>query len=122
MLYLLTSRLGSDHRIERHYYNEDVKNTIKRHWDGKRVGLGEKAVVEWLFHIAIDNLATAFKMSSKSFSYGSKTYNLMEFGFGRSGYMKSCRRSSTRKDYVFRFVWQKGLCWGVLSEVCCRVV
>jgi hypothetical protein len=49
--------------------------------------LGEKAVIEWLFHIAIDNLATAFKMSSKSFSYGSKTYNLMEFGFGRSGYI-----------------------------------
>ncbi len=57
--------------------------TLKRYWDGKRRGLGEKAVVEWLFHIAIDNLATAFKMSSKSFSYGSKTYNLMEFGFGQ---------------------------------------
>ena len=48
--------------------------------------MGEKAVVEWLFHIAIDNLATAFKMSSQSFSYGPKTYNLMEFGFDRSGY------------------------------------
>jgi hypothetical protein len=78
---------SSDHRIERHYYSEDIKNTIKRYWDAKREGLGEKAVIEWLFHIAIDNLATAFRMSSKSFSYGPKTYNLMEFGFGRSGYI-----------------------------------
>jgi len=59
---------------------------MKGYWDAKREGLGEKAVVEWLFHIAIDNLATAFKMSSQSFSYGPKTYNLMEFGFDRSGY------------------------------------
>jgi len=81
------SRLGSDHRMERHYYNEGDKNYIKRYWDAKREGLGEKAVIEWLFHIAIDNLATAFRMSSESFSYGPKTYNRMEFGFGRSGYI-----------------------------------
>ncbi len=41
-----TSRLGPDHRLERHYYNENDKNAIK----GR---LGEKAVVEWLFHIAV---------------------------------------------------------------------
>lgn len=35
------SRLGSDHLMERHYYNEDMKNTIKMYWDGKREGLGE---------------------------------------------------------------------------------
>jgi hypothetical protein len=64
-----TKDLGSDHRIERHYYNDDDKNTIKRRW-------GEKAVIEWLFHIALDNLYTAFKMSKQSFSYGDKTYNI----------------------------------------------
>ena len=32
-------------------------------------------------------MATAFGMSCKSFSYGSETYNWMEFGFGRSGYI-----------------------------------
>jgi uncharacterized protein YndB with AHSA1/START domain len=52
---------------------------------------------EWLFHSAVDNLATAFKMSSKSFSYGSKTYNRMEFGFGRSGYHSLRVRQSRRK-------------------------
>ena len=81
------TRLGYDHRIERHHFSEDTKNTIKRHWDTKRERLGEKAVIEWLFHIAIDNLYTAFKMSSKSFSYGHKAYNLMEFGLGKSGYI-----------------------------------
>ena len=79
--------LGSDHRIERHYFNEDDKNTIKRYWDAKGQGLGEKAVIEWLFHIAIDNLDTAFKMSNKSFSYGDRTYNLMQFGLSKSGFI-----------------------------------
>ncbi len=81
------SRLGSDHRIERHYYNEGDKNYIKGYWDAKREGLGEKAVIEWLFHIALDNLCTAFKMSKQSFSYGDKTYNMMEFGLTKSGYI-----------------------------------
>jgi hypothetical protein len=73
--------------MERHHYNESDKNTIKRYWDAKGEGLGEKAVIEWLFHIAIDNLHTAFKMSKQSFSYGDKTYNLMEFGLSKSGYI-----------------------------------
>ena len=61
-----TTRLGYDHRIERHHFNEADKNTIKRYWDSKRKGLGEKAVIEWLFHIALDNLVTVFKMSSQN--------------------------------------------------------
>jgi len=77
----LAVTFGADHRIKRHYYNENDKNTIKKYWDAKEEGLGEKAVIEWLFHIAIDNLYTAFKMSNKSFSYGRKTYNFMQFGF-----------------------------------------
>ena len=41
-----TKRLGYGHRIERHHFNEHDKNTIKRCWDAKREGLGEKAVIE----------------------------------------------------------------------------
>jgi hypothetical protein len=82
-----TKNLGVDHRIERHHYNEDDKNTIKKYWDSIGKGLGEKAVVEWLFHIAIDNLDNAFKMSKQKFSYGHKAYNLMEFGLSKSGYI-----------------------------------
>jgi len=82
-----TRSLGSEHRIKRHHYNENDKNAIKKYWDAKRKGLGEKAVIEWLFHIAIDNLDTAFRMSKKSFSYGDKTYNLMHFGLSKSGYI-----------------------------------
>jgi hypothetical protein len=58
-----TGRLGSEHRIRRHHYNEKEKNLIKGYWDAKRGGLGEKAVIEWLFHMAIDNLATASRMT-----------------------------------------------------------
>ena len=82
-----TKNLGVDHRTKRHYYNENDKNKIKEYWDSKGKGLGEKAIIEWLFHIAIDNLDTAFKMSRKSFSYGRKAYNLMEFGLSTSGYI-----------------------------------
>jgi hypothetical protein len=48
--------------------------------------LGEKAVVEWLFHIALDNLDTAFKMSQKI--YGDRTYNIMKFGLSAHAWFK----------------------------------
>jgi len=83
-------KLGADHRMKRHYYNENDKNYIKGYWNSKGEGLGEKAVIEWLFHIALDNLHTAFKMSKKNFSYGDKAYNLMHFGLSKSGYIH-CR-------------------------------
>jgi hypothetical protein len=80
-------KLGQDHRMKRHYFNDKDKNLIKKYWEDKGEGLGEKAIIEWLFHIAIDNLDTAFKMSKKSFSYGFKTYNLLTFGLSKSGYI-----------------------------------
>jgi len=78
--------LGWNHRLKRHYYNDKDEKYIREYWD-KQGGLGEKAVVEWLFHIALDNLETAFKKSRKV--YGSKTFNFLEFGLARSGYIYS---------------------------------
>ena len=49
--------------------------------------MGEKAVIEWRFHIALDNLHIAFKMSNKSYSYDQKTYNFMQFVLSKSGYI-----------------------------------
>ena len=98
-----TRSLGAEHRRKRHHYNEDDKNTIKKYWDSKREGLGEKAVIEWLFHIALDNLATAFKMSNKSFSYGSKAYNLMQFGLSKSGYIHCDFKRVDEHDLDFVF-------------------
>ena len=82
-----TKTLGAGHRVERHYFNYHDKNRIKKYWDKIGEGLGEKAVIEWLFHIALDNLQTAFKMSKQDFSYGEKTYNVMKFGLSQSGYI-----------------------------------
>ncbi|MCK4647687.1 hypothetical protein KAT24_02045 [Candidatus Pacearchaeota archaeon] len=48
--------IGSNHRLERHFYTEEYKDYITERW-------GAKAVVEWLFHIAIDNLETANKFA-----------------------------------------------------------
>ena len=80
-------KLGFDHRQERHYFNERDMKYIKNYWDKRKKGLGEKAIIEWLFHIAIDNLDTAFRLSSKDFSYGEKTFNFMEFGIQKSGFI-----------------------------------
>jgi hypothetical protein len=42
-------------------------------------------------------------MSSKSFSYGAKTYNWMEFGFGRSGYIHCESDRVDERDLHFIF-------------------
>ncbi len=52
--------IGCDHRLERHFYTEEYKNYITKRW-------GPKAVVEWLFHIAIDNLETANKFAVEEY-------------------------------------------------------
>ncbi len=79
---------GINHRVKRHSFNENDAKKIKDYWNNKKgKGWGQKAVIEWLFHIAIDNLDTAFKWSNKSFSYGDNAYNYMEFGLNRSGYI-----------------------------------
>jgi hypothetical protein len=71
---------GVNHRTKRHAYNEKEAKQIKEYWDKKLGrGWGDKAVVEWLFHIALDNLETAFRMSHKP--YGWRTYNFFKFGF-----------------------------------------
>ena len=53
--------IGCDHRLERHFYTEEYKNYITKRW-------GAKAVVEWLFHIAIDNLETANKFAIEEYN------------------------------------------------------
>ena len=80
--------LGVDHRKRRHYFNRKDQKDIKDYWDTKRgEGWGEKAVVEWLFHIALDNLETAYKFSLKEVSYGRNTYNCIEVAFNPNGYI-----------------------------------
>jgi hypothetical protein len=80
--------LGVDHRKRRHYFNIKDEKEIRDYWDEKKgKGWGEKAVVEWLFHIALDNLETAYKFSVRDGSYGRRTYNRMEFAFNRNGYI-----------------------------------
>jgi len=79
---------GVDHRKERHYFNLEDQKTIKDYWDERKgKGWGEKAIVEWLFHIALDNLDTAYQLSLKEGSYGQKTFNCIEVVFKRNGYI-----------------------------------
>ena len=53
--------LGPNHRIERHSYHKGYKDFIKKNFGGN------KAVVEWLFHIALDNLVTANKYALQAY-------------------------------------------------------
>ena len=79
-----TKNLGPDHRIERHAYTIKDEKYIRDFWARKKGdGWGEKAVIEWLFHIAIDNISTAFKLSKTH--YGDYTYNLIKIGIEGSG-------------------------------------
>jgi hypothetical protein len=72
--------LGINHRTERHSYNKKEENKICNYWDKEKGdGWGKKAVVEWLFHIAVDNLETAFKMARKAYR-GDHAYNFFKFG------------------------------------------
>lgn len=47
---------GMNHRIERHTLNDTYLKYVEDNW-------GKKGVVEWLFHIAIDNMETANKFA-----------------------------------------------------------
>jgi len=88
--------LGVDHRKKRHYFNRTDQRTIKDHWDTQMGrGWGEKAVVEWLFHIALDNLETAYKLSRTEESYGENAFNCIEIVFNRNGYV-GCRFDRVR--------------------------
>lgn len=65
-----------NHRAARHFYNLKDEKLIKEYWD-KKNNKGKKAVIEWLFHIALDNLSTAFKIDKKS--NGKNATNYFEF-------------------------------------------
>lgn len=72
--------MGVSHRIERHSYNLEEEKKIKDYWNKKKgEGWGQKAVVEWLFHIATDNLKTAFKIAKKGYRKNN-VYNFFKFG------------------------------------------
>ncbi|MCJ7572590.1 MAG: hypothetical protein MUO82_12085 [Candidatus Thermoplasmatota archaeon] len=61
--------LGVNHRMLRHTDNASDREFVKTHW-------GEKAVVEWLFHIAIDNLVTAYKSSNNVYGTAYNYYRI----------------------------------------------
>lgn len=72
--------LGFNHRIKRHAYNKKESLEIKKFWEKELgEGWGDKAVVEWLFHIALDNLDTAFKKAGKVYRKN-HVYNFFKFG------------------------------------------
>lgn len=78
--------------------------TIKNYWEQKKgFGWGDKAVIEWLFHIAIDNISTAFKLSK--LHYGDNTYNIIEIGIENSGFIHV--NFDRQDDYQLRYAFNK---------------
>lgn len=67
--------LGVNHRLFRHTDNAFDRKYVRERW-------GDKGVIEWLFHIAIDNLVTAYRESNKV--YG-KVYNYYKFALPDHG-------------------------------------
>jgi hypothetical protein len=80
------TELGVDHRIERHAYNREDEQKIIDFWTMKKGKIwADKAVVEWLFHIAIDNLETAIKKSKTNDRR--RFFNLFKIGICDTGYV-----------------------------------
>jgi hypothetical protein len=69
--------LGSDHRKERHYYTQALKDEVKRFGEHEAIG-------EWLFHIALDNLDTSV---TNDWSYLKRNTNFFRFGFAKDGFV-----------------------------------
>lgn len=69
------SLLGVTHRLFRHTDNSFDREYVKERW-------GEKGVIEWLFHIAVDNLVTAYRTSNEV--YGT-SYNYYRFALSDHG-------------------------------------
>ncbi len=102
-----SEKLGSDHRIERHAYTEKDRAAIRK-WNRKKgSGWGNKAIVEWLFHIAVDNINTAFKFSKRRHYYGKRTYNLLEIGIQDSGYIHAAFDRLSKKELEEKFSRQR---------------
>jgi len=71
--------LGVDHRTERHSYNRADEQYIRDRWDSR-------GVVEWLFHIAIDNIDTAYKKEKTT--YGKENaFNFFRFGLASDNFI-----------------------------------
>ena len=69
--------LGMDHRTVRHSLCEEDMECVRKRW-------GDKGVVEWLFHIAIDYLWTSYKISKgvyKQNAYDSFWIELEDNGY-----------------------------------------
>jgi hypothetical protein len=64
---------GENHRTERHTLNDVYLNYVKEKW-------GNEGVIEWLFHIAIDNLETANKFAIERYG-DSNTFKEIKFLF-----------------------------------------
>lgn len=87
--------LKHDHRLERHFYIEEYKKFIEEKW-------GKKAVVEWLFHIAIDNMETANKFAIQVYnrSYAEIDVNFDGKEISKIGFIKDYPNSRLRTTYL----------------------
>lgn len=87
-----TKFLKHNHRLERHFYTEEYKDFITEKW-------GKKAVVEWLFHIALDNLETANKFAVDAYS---SIFDKMTFTFKNKQVSKIVFMKEFEKTYRCR--------------------
>lgn len=75
---------GAEHRLDRHRYTEEDRDYIKKTWDLKMgLGWGDKAIVEWIFHISMDYLDVGFKMSNAITQDNQN--NVFMYGFNSEG-------------------------------------
>ena len=69
---------GVNHRTKNHAYSDELKNYVSNNFGGP------KAVSEWLFHIALDNLDTSV---TNDWNHLKVDNNFHKFGFEPDGYI-----------------------------------
>ncbi len=79
---------GVNHRLERHSLNNIYLKYVGDNF-------GKRGVIEWLFHIAIDNMETANKFAVKVYQ---KNYEEIRIVFSGKE-LKLCRFFKKEEDY-----------------------
>jgi hypothetical protein len=87
--------LGCNHRKKKHCWTENYEDYVYENFGG------DEAVSEWLLHIALDNLSTAWKLGRKT---SKKHHNFFMFGFEKeSNYVFYDFESIGEKEMMRRF-------------------
>ena len=85
---------GVDHRSKNHFYTNELRKYVYSNFGG------HKAVSEWLFHIALDNLDTSV---TNDWMHKISDENFNKFGFKGNGFIYYESNEFNESDFEEEF-------------------